>query len=186
MRTQGFHTRLMLAIAGALGVVLTLQRPWYAKAPKTDPSETHGLGDINGPLYDLLHGMQRWVTGVGGTSGWDALGQWGIAIAALAGISLLGALLCLVPAVQSLGRDLLRYGALTTVAITLWKLLDPPGTNSQYELRSGALLAAGFALMLVITGVGAAAAPLRRRVDRPAYQAPPPPPVYGGSQAPPR
>ena len=169
MRTQGFHTRLMLAIAGALGVVLTLQRPWYAKAPKTDPNEINGIGDINGPLNDLLHGMQRWVTGDGGSSGWDALDQWGVAIAALAGVTLLGALLCLVPAVQALGRDLLRYGSLAVFAITLWKLLDPPGTNSQFELRHGALMVAGFALMLVISALGAAAAPLRKQVTRVVY-----------------
>jgi hypothetical protein len=175
MRTQGFHTRLMLAIAGALGVLLTLQRPWYAKAPVTDPDQLKGLGDINGPLNDLLHGMQRWVTGDGGASGWDALGQWGVAIAALSGVALLGALLCLVPAVQSLGRDLLRWGSLAVFLLTLWKLLDPPGSNSQFELRHGALLAAGFALMLVISGMGAAAAPLRKQVARATYQAPPPP-----------
>jgi hypothetical protein len=175
MRTQGFHTRLFLAIAAALGVVLTLQRPWYARAPKTHPDEINGLGDINGPLNDLLHGMQRWVTGDGGSSGWDALGQIGVALAAVAGIALLGALLCLIPAVQSLGRDLLRYGSLAVFGVTLWKLLDPPGTNSQYELRHGALMAAGFALLLVISAMGAAAAPLRKQVVRQAYQAPPPP-----------
>src|SRR4051794_20359911 len=103
MRTQGFHTRLTLAIAGALGVLLTLQRPWYAKAPHTDPDKINGIGDLQGPMNDLVHGIQRWVTGDAGTAGWDALGQWGVAIAVLAGISVLGALLCLIPAVQSLG-----------------------------------------------------------------------------------
>ena len=78
-------------------------------------------------------------------------------------------------ACSALGRDLLRYGSLAVFAITLWKLLDPPGTNSQFELRHGALLAAGFALMLLIAAMGAAAAPLRKQVARPAYQAPPPP-----------
>jgi hypothetical protein len=175
MRTQGFHTRLMLAIAGALGVVFTLQRPWYAKAPETSPNEINGIGDINGPLNDLLHGVQRWVTGDGGSSGWDALGPWGVAIGGLAGVSVLGALLCLIPALQALGRDLLRYGSLATFLLTLWKLLDPPGTNSAFELRHGALLGAGFALMLMISAMGAAAAPLRKQVARTAYKAPPPP-----------
>jgi hypothetical protein len=183
MRTQGFHTRLMLAIAAALGVLLTLQRPWYAKAPKTHPDEINGLGDINGPLNDLLHGMQRWVTGDGGSSGWDALGQWGVALAAMAGVACLGAGLCLAPAVQALGRDLLRYGSLAAFLLTLWKLLDPPGANAQYELRHGALMAAGFALLLVISAMGAAAAPLRKHVARASYQAPPPP-VRGGRAQP--
>jgi hypothetical protein len=175
MRTQGFHTRLFLAIAAALGVVLTLQRPWYAKAPVTHPDQVNDLGDINGPLNDLLHGMRRWVTGEGGSTGWQALDQWALALAVFAGLALLGAVLCLIPAVQSLGRDLLRYAALVTFAITLWKLLDPPGSNSQFELRHGALMAAGLALLLVISAMGAAAAPLRKQVARPAYQAPPPP-----------
>jgi hypothetical protein len=175
MRTQGFHTRLLLAVAGALGIVLMLSRPWYARAPKVDPNASHDIGDVNGPLYGLLHGMQRWVTASGGETGWHALNQWGVALAALAGISLLGALLCLVPALQSLGRDLLRWGALAAFGLTVVRLLNPPGSNSEYELRNGALLAAGFALMLVICAQGVAAAPLRRRTQRQTYQAPPPP-----------
>ena len=142
MRTQGFHTRLMLAIAGALGVVLALSRPWYAMAPER-PTRTRlsGLGDINGPLNDLCHGMQRWVTGAGGATGWDALDQWAHRARRAGGHRRSSARWpASSPPLQSLGRDLLRYGALAVFAITLWKLLDPPGANAAVELRLGALI----------------------------------------------
>ena len=33
MRTLGFRTHVLLAIAGAIGVLYSLSRPWYAAAP---------------------------------------------------------------------------------------------------------------------------------------------------------
>ncbi|MGH2968067.1 MAG: hypothetical protein ACRDK0_03220, partial [Solirubrobacteraceae bacterium] len=146
MRTLGFRTNVLLAIAAAAGVVLTLSRPWYAASPPGS-DEAAGIGDINGPLNSFFDGVQRWVTDAHGVDGWEALDHWGLALAVMAGIAGLGALLCLVAPLQALGRDLLRYGALAALAITAWKLLDPPGSNAAFELRNGALIGAGFALM---------------------------------------
>jgi hypothetical protein len=188
MRTLGFRTHVLLSIAAAAGVVLTLGRPWYAGAPQVAP-DAPGIGDINGPLYGLVEGVQRWVTSSDGVSGWESLGHWAVVLAALAGIGGLGALLCLVPVLQTLGRDLLRYAALATVGVAAWKLVDPPGSNAAYELRHGALIAMGAALMLLTCGLATAGAPSRRRIARQDFSArvPAPPPAYGtsGSAPPP-
>jgi hypothetical protein len=185
MRTLGFRTHVLLALVGASGILLALSRLWYAPAQHV-PDEAEDIGDINGPLNGFFGGLKRWATGSDGVSGWHSLGNIGVALAAMAGLAALGALLCMVPALQSLGRDLLRYGALAAFAITAWKLFDPPGDNAVVELRSGALAAAGFSIMLLTAGMGAAKAPLRkRRPDAPKYQAPPPPAYGTTSSAPP-
>jgi len=184
MRTLGFRTHLLLALAGAAGLVLMLARPWYAAAPGPRPEEAADIGDINGPLTSFFDGLQRWVTDPAGTSGWQALDHVGLALAAMAGLAALGAVACLAPPLQMLGRDLLRYGALAAFAIVAWKLLDPPGANAAFELRNGALAGAGFSLMLLTCGMAAANAPLRRKVAPHTFHAPPPPPAYGSSGPP--
>jgi hypothetical protein len=80
------------------------------------------------------------------------------------------------PALQQLGRDLLRYSSLAAFGIAVWKLLDPPGANEALELRNGAIAAAGFALMLIICGGAAASAPLRKKTPQRKFVPPPPPP----------
>ena len=172
MRTLGFRTHVLLAIAAAAGVVLALGRHWYAPAPDAKPEGTRDIGDINGPLNHLFEGIRRWVTNADGASGWDSLGHWGVALAAMAAVAAIGGLACMVPALQPLGRDLLRYGALAVFAIALWKLVDPPGSNASLELRRGALAAFGCAAVLLTCAMGVANAPLRRKSPRRSYEAP--------------
>jgi hypothetical protein len=182
MRTLGFRTHVLLAIAAAAGLIFTLDRPWYAPAPPVPPDEP-GIGDINGPMNRFAEGAERWVTSADGTTGWDSLGHWGIALAAMAGIAGLGALGCMVPALQSLGRDVLRYAALAALVIAGLKLVNPPGDNGTHELRNGALAAAGAAVVLLTAAFSVAAAPLRRRIPSRPFEAPatPPPPAYSTS-----
>ena len=178
MRTLGFRTHVILALAAAAGLVLSMARPWYAPSPPKSPEEVADIGDINGPLTGFLDGLKRWLTDADGTSGWQALDHLGLGIAAMAGVAALGALLLLTPALQQLGRDLLRYSSLAAFGIVVWKLLDPPGSNEALELRHGALAAAGFGLMLIICGGAAASAPLRKRVPQRKFVPPPPPPAW--------
>ena len=178
MRTLGFRTHVLLAIAGAIGVRYSLTRPWYAAAPPPPKDDDAGIGDIHGPLNQFLDGVKRWISGAEGTSGIDALDHWGQAIAAMTIVATIGVLMCLSPRLQSLGRDLARYGSLATLAIVAWKLVDPPGSNDAYELRLGALLAGLFALVLFTCASGVANAPMRKKIPQRTYQAPPPPPAY--------
>ena len=175
MRTLGFRTHLLLAIAGAASLVLTLGRPWYAPAPAPALAASGDIGDLSGPLNSFFAGLQRWLTEPQGDTGWHALDQTAIALAAMAGVPALGALAWLAPPLQAIGRDLLRYGALAAFAIAAWKLFDPPGPNEAVELRRGALAAAGCALVLLTCAIGAANAPLRRKSVQRSFQPPPAP-----------
>ena len=181
MRTLGFRTHVLLAIAGAIGVFYSLSRPWYGRALPAKTEEETGIGDIHGPLNAFLDGAKRWATAADGVTGWQALDHWAQMIAAMVIVAVAGALACLVPSLQVLGRDLTRYGSLAALAIVAWKLLDPPGDNALFELRSGALIAGIFGVMLFVCASGVANAPMRRKVPQRRYQAPPPPPAYGSS-----
>jgi len=175
MSTLGFRSHVLVAVAAAIGVIAALERPWYAKAPQ--PVESAGsIGSLHGPADGLLEGAARWFSEPTGTTGWDALGVWATVLAALAGLVAVAAVCCLVPALQGLAREILRYGALACVGVALWKLLDPPGANAELELRFGAFVAAGAALVAVTYAGAVAAAPLRqRRAARAAYVPPPRP-----------
>jgi hypothetical protein len=165
MRTLGFRTHALLAVAAAIGVVAALAEPWYAPAPVPQAPAADGVavGSLHGPVDGLAAGMQRWITDSAGTSGWDALGVWGTILAVCAGLTALGALGCLVPAIQGVAREALRYGALAAFGVALWKLIDTPGPNALMEPRLGAFVAVGAALIAVSSGSAVAGAPLRRR-----------------------
>jgi hypothetical protein len=177
MRTLGFRTHVLLAIAGAIGVLYSLTRPWYA-APPPPKEDDAGIGDIHGPLNAFFDGLKRWTSHADGATGWQALDHWAQMIAAMAVVAALGSVACLLPRVQVLGRDLARYGGLAGLAIVAWKLVDPPGPNELWELRIGALLAGLFSIVLFTCASGVANAPLRRKVPQRPYHAPPPPPAY--------
>jgi hypothetical protein len=188
MRTLGFRTHVLLAVAAAIGLIASLSRPWYAAAPATVSDGDKVIGDIYGPLDGFFRGVERWVTDPAGTAGWEALDQWAVAVAVMAAVAAVGALACMLPPLQGAARELLRYAALAAFAIAVWKLLDPPGSNGASELRYGAFAGVGCAIMLLTCGMGVANAPSRRRV-RPAPFTPLPPPQSAyessGSSGPP-
>jgi hypothetical protein len=168
MRTLGFRTHALLAVAAAIGVIAALAEPWYAPAPQAAAMDGTTVGSLHGPVDGLAAGMQRWVTDSVGTAGWDALGVWATVLAACAALTAVGALGCLVPAIQGVAREALRYGGLATFGVALWKLIDTPGPNAAMEPRLGAFVAVGAALIAVSSGSAVAGAPLKRRAA-PAY-----------------
>jgi hypothetical protein len=163
MRTLGFRTHALLAAAAAIGVIAALAEPWYAPAPQAVATDGAAIGSLQGPVDGIAAGMQRWITESSGASGWDALGTWGTVLAAFAALTAVGAVGCLVPAIQGVAREALRYGALATFGVAVWKLIDTPGPNAVMEPRLGAFIAVGAALIAVSSGSAVAAAPLRRR-----------------------
>ena len=187
MRTLGYRTHVLLAIAAAVGVIAALERPWYAKPPApVEPAEA-GIGSLRGPADGLTEGIARWFGESSGVAGWDALGVWATVLAVLAALTALAAAACIVPALQGVARGFLRYGALACVGVAVWKLVDQPGANDALELRFGAFVAAGAALVALSSGGAVAAAPLRRSRPAPAFTPPAPPPRYeaAGSSPPP-
>jgi hypothetical protein len=159
MRTLGFRTHALLAVAAAVGVIAALAEPWYAAAPRVQGAN----GSLEGSVDGLTAGMQRWIGESAGTSGWDALGVWGSVLAGCALLTAVGALGCLVPAIQGVAREALRYGALAMFGVALWKLIDTPGPNAAMEPRMGAFIAVAAALIAVSSGSAVASAPLKRR-----------------------
>jgi hypothetical protein len=163
MRTLGFRTHVLLAVAAAVGVIAALAEPWYAKAPQAVQPSDESMGSLQGPVEGLSAAIGRWIGEATGTSGWDALGTWGTVLAAVATLTALGALGCLVPNLHGVAREVLRYSALATLGIAAWKLIDTPGPNQMMEPRFGAFVATAAALIAVTSGSAVAAAPLRRR-----------------------
>jgi hypothetical protein len=173
MRTLGFRTHVLLVVAGAIGVLGSLSRPWYAKPPATPVGDDYGTG----PLYGLSDALQRWVTDPAGTTGWNALGDWATALAGLSALAALCAIVSLLGA-QGIVREPLRYGSFAVVVIAVWHLVDSPGPNAALELRLGAFVGVASATMLWVSAQGVANAPTRRRVEPMHYTPPPAPPVY--------
>jgi hypothetical protein len=184
MRTLGFRTHVLLAIAAAVALVGTLSRPWYALAP-LNPGPEKQIGDVYGPLDGFFRGVERWVTEGSGTTGWVALDQIALAMAAMAGLSALGALASMSPTLQPVARGLLRYSSIAVFALATWKLLDPPGSNGTHELRYGAFAGFACACVVVTCGIGVANAPSRRRTRPVAYSAPPAPSYETAGSSPP-
>jgi hypothetical protein len=153
MRTLGFRTHVLLAVAAAVGLVASLGRPWYAVAPEAAADAYPGS--------TVADSLERLISEPTGTTGWDALGTWGTVLAVVALATAAGGLGCLVPSLQGAARELVRYGPLACFAIVAWKALDHPSAGT--ELRMGVVLAGLAALVACTSGSAAAAAPLRRR-----------------------
>ena len=163
MRTLGFRTHVLLAVAAAGGVIASLGQPWYAAAPRAVQNGDTSIGSLHGPVEGLSAGIGRWISETSGSTGWEALGTWGAVLAGLAMLTAVGGLGCLVPALQGAAREVLRYGSLGTFGIALWKLIDTPGPNQVMEPRFGAFVATAAALIAATSGGAVAAAPLKRR-----------------------
>jgi hypothetical protein len=162
MRTLGFRTHVLFALAAAVGVIAALGRPWYAPAPRPAGDEVNDIGELQGPIDGLTQAFERYVGETTGTTGWDALGPWAQVLAAAAAIAAAGALGCLVPSLQGAAREALRYGGLACFGIAAWHFVDSPGANEVLELRYGAFVAACAALIVFTSGSAVAGAPQQR------------------------
>jgi hypothetical protein len=168
MRTIGFRSNVLVAIAAAFGVIAALGKPWYGPSvPATDAR-----------MEDLFGGIGRSLTEPDGTSGWVALHTTDQVLAGLAVATAAMLILTLVPALQQQMQPLARWSALGTVGIVLYALIDGPGTTAMAEPRPGVLLALAASLVLLASTWTVAAAPSRRRVAPKTYTPPPPAPVY--------
>jgi hypothetical protein len=167
MRTLGFRTHVLLTLLACGGVFAALGMPWSATGPERESE---------GSMDHALEALGRAVGAVDGTLGRDALGSWAPVLTGLVALTAAMTVLCLLAVAHGIARELLRLGALATLAIVAWKLIDHPGD----ELRHGALIAAGAALVLVASALGVASAPVKRarapRFGHPGVFVPPPAP----------
>jgi hypothetical protein len=154
MRTIGFRSTILVAIAAAFGVVAALGRPWYGMAPADAPA---------GDMERLFSGIGRAFSETGGTSGWIALETADRTIAGLAFVTASLLLLTLYPSVQLQVQALARWTGLATFGLVLFKLLDEPGVNRATEPRYGLLVALGSAAVLLASASTLAGAPPPKR-----------------------
>jgi hypothetical protein len=166
----------MLSLLAVAGIVLALGMPWFGAAPS-------GGAYIDGSMDRTLEVIGRAVAASDGLTGREALGTSAGTITALAGFTGMMALLCLSSALFGVARQGLRLGALATLGVIAWRLVDHPAD----ELRHGALVAAACALVLTSAAMSAASAPMRRKrvvFGHPGVYVPPPaPPVWDSAES---
>jgi hypothetical protein len=172
MRTIGFRSNVLFAIAAAFGVVAALGKPWYG--PEVPASDAQ--------MEDLFSGIGRAIGEPGGTAGWAALQTTDQVIAGLAVATAVLVSLTLISSVQRHAQPVARWSALATVGVVLLTLVNGPNTAAMAEPRQGLLLALGASLVLLISTATVAAAPTRRHVPVKTYTPPPPAPVYDADQ----
>jgi hypothetical protein len=165
MRTIGFRTNILFAVAAAIGIIAALGKPWYG--PSNPASDAQ--------MEDLFTDIARIVGESGGTPGWEALQTTDRLIAGLAVATVVLLALTLVPTLQRHMQPLARWAALATVGVVLYALVDGPGTAAMAEPRNGLLLALGASLVLLASAGTVADAPSRRRVAAKTYTPPPAP-----------
>jgi hypothetical protein len=163
MRTIGFHSSILAALAAACGVIAALGRPWYG--PSASPTDAR--------MEDLFGGIGRALTESGGTTGWAALEAADSLIAGLAAGTAVLLVLVLIPPLQVHMQALARWTALATFGVVVVKLIDEPGANGLSEPRHGVLLALAASAVLLASTFSIAAAPARRRTATKSYTPPP-------------
>jgi hypothetical protein len=167
MRTIGFRSNILVAIAAGFGVIAALGRPWYG--PSAAPTDAR--------MEDLFRGIGRAFTESDGVTGWAALATADKLIAGLAVATVLLLVLALAAGLQPHVQPLARWSALATFAVVVVKLIDEPGANGLSEPRHGAFVALAAAAVLVASAATVAAAPQRRKTTPKTYT-PPPAPDY--------
>jgi uncharacterized membrane protein (UPF0136 family) len=167
MRTIGFRSNILFAIAAAFGVIAALGQPWYG--PSAAPTDAR--------MEDLFNGIGRAFTESGGTTGWAALQTADSLLAGLAVGTALLLVLTLVQPLQAHVQALARWTALATLGVVVVKLIDEPGANGLSEPRHGLFIALGAAAVLVASAMTLAGAPSRRKTPPKTYT-PPPAPTY--------
>ena len=167
MRTIGFRSNILFAIAAAFGVVASLGRPWYGPSPSATDAE----------MEDFFSGVGRAFSESEGTTGWVALQSADqlIVVLTLGTVALL--ILALIPELRYRVQVLAQWSALATLGVVLVKLIDGPASASTGELRHGIFIAVGASGVLVASAMTVAVAPTRRRTPARVYT-PPPAPEY--------
>lgn len=172
MRTIGFRSNVLFAIAAAFGIIAALDRPWYGVSPAAAQDRA---GETPAHMEDFFSGIGRAFSNSEGVTGWVALESADRLIAGLAVATVLLLVLAMVPAMQRHVQVLARWSALATLGVIAVKLIDEPGGNSLMEPRQGLMIALGSAAVLVASSMTIADAPARRRAVK--RFVPPPPPA---------
>lgn len=163
MRSLGFRTHVLYALASAAGLVLSLGRTWYAPAPAA-PASDGAVGEMPDTIGQFLAGLSRSVTEQGGAAGWQQLHTAGTFLLALALIFAVCALGVLMPRVQRAAASGAQLAALLALATVVLELVDQPGGRAATEARLGGWIALASAAIGVGASIQLHCAPRRRPV----------------------
>jgi hypothetical protein len=174
MRTIGFRSNILFAIAAAVGIIASLGRPWYGPAAI---DKQQAVGELPSQMEDFLNGIGRAFSSSQGTTGWAALETSDSLIAGFAIATVVLLVLTMFEGLQIHMQFLARWTSLATLGVIIVKLVDEPGSNLLKEPRQGLLIALAAGVMLVASAMSLAATPQRRTKVGKAYT-PPVAPVY--------
>ncbi len=173
MRTIGFRSNVFFIIAASVGLLASLGRPWYAKAPVLTPEEVR-IGQVQGPVEAFFSRLAREFTTEHGTTGWDAFTSTDTILTALVVIAIVTALGTMISGVQQPCREILRLVTLAMLGIVVVKLANTPDSAGLVERRQGAWIALGVTGIMASSATTRYNAPLTRRATtRPLYDTPP-------------
>jgi hypothetical protein len=163
MRSLGFRTHVLYALASAAGLIASLGRTWYAPAPAAPAAPNDAVGEMPDTISQFFAGLSRSVTQQGGAAGWHQLHTAATFLLALGLILAVCALGTLVPRLQRAAASGAQLAALLALATVVLELVDQPGGRAATEARLGGWIA----LASVLLGLGASmqlySAPRRRR-----------------------
>jgi len=175
MRTIGFRSQIVFVIAAAAGLLAALGRPWYAPAFVARAEEAR-IGEVHGPVEGFFARLGRELTESDGVTGWATLTTGDLVLTSLAALSVVSALLTLVPAIEQPAREILRIAALAMLGVVVVKLVNVP--ENMPERRQGVWIALGVTGIMVSSAMTICAAPLTRRRRGPSLtEVTPAPPV---------
>lgn len=163
MRSLGFRTHVLYALASAAGLVLSLGRTWYAPAPAAPTTSTGTVGEMPDTISQFFAGLQRSITQAGGSSGWQQLDTAATFLIALAAILAVCALGTLVPRLQRGAASGAQLASLLALATVVLEVVDQPGGRGAVEARLGGWIALASAVLGLTAAMQLCSAPRRRR-----------------------
>jgi hypothetical protein len=166
MRSLGFRTHVLYALASAAGLVLSLGRTWYAPAPAAPTASNGAVGEMPDTISQFFAGLQRSITQAGGSSGWQQLDTAATFLLALAVILVVCALGTLVPRLQRGAASGAQLAALLALATVVLEVVDQPGGRDAVEARLGGWIALASAVLGFTAAMQLHSAPRRRRAAR--------------------
>src|SRR4051812_32167516 len=150
MRSLGFGTHVLYALASAAGLVLSRARPGYAPPPAAPAPAPNGeIGEMPDTISQFFAGLSRSVTQQGGAAGWQQLNTAATFLLALAVIVAVCALGALVPRLQRAAASGAQLAALLALTTVVLELVDQPGGRAATEARLGGWIALASAVIAV-------------------------------------
>jgi predicted anti-sigma-YlaC factor YlaD len=161
MRSLGFRTHVLYALASAAGLIASLGRTWYAPAPAA-PASNGAVGEMPDTISQFFAGLSRSVTQQGGAAGWQQLDTAASFLLALGVILAVCALGSLVPRLQRGAASGAQLAALLALATVMLELVDQPGGRAATEARLGGWIALASTVIAVGASMQLYSAPRRR------------------------